>query len=228
MIVAMLYRVLRIGLLPLCCALLVWGCSSGPTFVAKDEPWRKQEEIACLSSGVVRESSFLRSRTALGGPSEFCGAERPFEMAAADDDRVGLTPAALVACPMVPQINAWVATVVRPAAVRHLRGDLAQLKVAASYSCRAMNNVSGSKLSEHGHANAIDVSAFILTDGRVVTIKGGWNGNSDEQAFLREVRSLSCRQFTTVLGPGADAYHGDHFHLDLARHGTDGTKRICK
>ena len=25
----------------------------------------------------------------------------------------------------------------------------------------------------------------------------------------------ACGDFTTVLGPGADVYHGDHFHLDV-------------
>jgi hypothetical protein len=223
----MSYRVLR--LLPVIVVpALLWGCSSGPSFVAKDEPWRKQEEIACLASGVIQESSFVRTRLALGGPSEYCGAERPFEMAAADGGRVMLSPVALVACPMIPQINDWVANVAGPAARRHLGGTLKELRVAGSYSCRAMNNVPGGKLSEHGHANAIDISAFVMADGRTVTIKGGWTGRPEEQAFLRDVRANSCRDFTTVLGPGSDAYHGDHFHLDLARHGNDGTKRICK
>lgn len=224
----MLYRVARICLLPVGCALLVWGCGTGPNFVAKDEPWRKQEEIACLSSGAVRESSFLRTRSALGGPSEFCGAQRPFEMAAAGDGSVALVPPALVVCPMVPQINEWVTNVAARAAYQHLRSPLVALKVAASYSCRAMNNVDGANLSEHGHANAIDISGFVMGDGRVVTVKGGWNGRPEEQAFLRDVRSGSCQAFTTVLGPGFNAEHADHFHLDLARHGKDGLKRICK
>jgi len=224
-----MYRVLRPVLLAASASLLLWGCSSGPSFVAEDEPWRKQEELACLSSGVVRETAFVRtSRSALGGPSEYCGAERPFEIAAAAGGRVALRPAALVACPMIPQIDRWVAEVVEPAAQRHMRGSLAEIKVLASYGCRPMNNVEGAKLSEHGHANAIDIGAFTLADGRVITVKGGWNGTFEEQAFLREVRANSCLTFTTVLGPGADAYHGDHFHLDLARHGHDGTKRICK
>ena len=225
----MLYRALRLSVLLSSCAMLLWGCSSGPDFVAKDEPWRKQEELACLASGAIKETAYLRtSRTALGGPSTYCGAERPFEMAAAADDRVGLKPAAFVACPMIPAINDWVANVVEPAARQHLRAQLTELRVAASYSCRAMNHQSGAKLSEHGHANAIDISSFQMADGHVVTVKGGWRGTPQEQAFLREVRANSCRTFTTVLGPGADAHHDDHFHLDLARHGKDGLKHICK
>jgi hypothetical protein len=223
----MYQRIGLIGLSLLAVAGLLAACSTGPDFVAKDEPWRAQEEIACLSSGVVRESAFLRSRSALGGPS-VCGAEKPFEMSAAGDGRVALQPSAMLRCPMVPQVNRWVTDVVEPAARFHLRTDLVALKVAASYSCRPMNNLSGGKLSEHGHANAMDVAAFVMADGRTVTIKGGWNGASDEQGFLRQVRAQSCQNFTTVLGPGADPYHGDHFHLDLARHGKDGLGRICK
>jgi hypothetical protein len=225
----MSYRVLRFACSSLAGAFLLWGCSTGPDFIARDEPWRKQEELACLSSGAVRETAYLRTtRTALGGPSSYCGAEKPFEMAAADNDRVRMNPPALVVCSMIPQINDWVANVVEPAARMHLKGTLGELRVAASYSCRAMNNQSGARLSEHGHANAIDISGFVLADGRTITVKGGWNGSPQEQAFLRDVRANSCRDFTTVLGPGADAYHGDHFHLDLARHGKDGSKRICK
>ncbi len=222
-------RVLGISVLPASAALLLWGCSAGPSFVAEDEPWRKQEELACLASGVVHESPWVRTRYALGGPSsDYCGAERPFEIAAAEGGRVNLKPAALVGCPMIPQIDRWIAEVVEPAAQRHLRGSLVELKVLASYGCRPMNNVEGAKLSEHGHANAIDIGGFMMADGRMVTVKDGWNGRFEEQAFLREVRANSCLTFTTVLGPGADAHHDDHFHLDLARHGRDGMKRICK
>ena len=206
---------------------MLWGCSKGPDFVAKDEPWRAQEENACLTAGVVRESPFIRSRSALGGPG-YCGAARPFEMAAADGGRVALRPVALLRCPMVPQVDRWIAGVVNPAAKRHLGVPLAEITVAASYSCRPMNNQSGAQLSEHGHANALDISAFVLADGRKVTVRGGWWGESGERAFLRDVHAGACRDFTTVLGPEANAFHRDHFHVDLARHGRDGLKNYCK
>lgn len=222
----MFIRCVRVGLPVVALGLLAWGCSSTPDFVAKDEPWRQEEELACLSSGVVRESTFVRSRSALGGPS-VCGAERPFEMAAAYGGRVVLNPPALLRCPMVPQVDRWIADIVEPAARSYLRTSLAELTVAASYSCRPMNNQFGGRLSEHGHANAIDISAFKMADGHVVTVKGGWNGAPAEHAFLRAVRAGACSEFTTVLGPG-EPYHGDHFHFDLARHGRDGLLRICK
>jgi len=117
---------------------------------------------------------------------------------------------------------------VSPAARHYLGVPVVELKVAASYSCRAMNHVHGARLSEHGHANAVDISAFVLADGRVVDVKSGWWGAMAERAFLRAVHGGACHIFTTVLGPSYDANHRDHFHLDLARHGRDGEGRICK
>lgn len=207
--------------------LTLWGCSQAPLFVAKHEPWRADEERQCLASGYIRPNTFLLQRASLGGP-EPCGALQPFVMTAAANGHVQLNPPAMLRCPMIPAVERWVRETVRPAARHYLGRDLVELKVAASYSCRPMNHVSGGRLSEHGHANAIDIATFLFSDGEAVTVKGGWRGHPAEQAFLRAVHDGACREFTTVLGPEADSYHHDHFHLDLARHGRDGMGRICK
>jgi hypothetical protein len=219
------YRVARLTVVA--STLLLASCSAGPDFISRNEPWRADEEQACLTSGLVRENLFVQARSALGGPSP-CGARNPFEMAAADGGRVGLKPSATLRCNMVPAVDRWVRDVVEPAARQHLRSDLAEVEVAASYSCRAINGVSGGRLSEHGHANALDVAGFVMADGRVVSVKTGWSGRTDESAFLQAVHRGACGTFTTVLGPNADGYHQDHFHMDLARHGRDGQGRICK
>jgi hypothetical protein len=220
-------RVFRVALV-LSSALLLASCgASGPTFVAKDEPWRADDERACLTADVVKATPFVTPRSALGGPS-VCGAMRPFEMSAAVNGRVAMKPAAMLRCPMVPAVDHWVKEVVEPAARHHLRTEIVELKVAASYACRPMNHLNGAKLSEHGFANALDVSSFKTADGRVVTVKGGWRGSNEEQAFLRAVHQGACRTFNTVLGPNADAAHHDHFHFDLARHGRGGDGKICR
>jgi hypothetical protein len=216
----------RVGaplLLPL---LALSACSTGPSFVVRDEPWRAEEERACLASGLVRETPFITLRSSLGGPSA-CGALKPFKVAATARGSVVFEPPALVRCPMAHALDYWTDRVVLPAARRHLRADIVGIKVASSYSCRPMNNVDGALLSEHGHANAVDVSGFVLADGSIVTVQSGWSGGSwPERNFLRAVHSGSCNVFTTVLGPGYDRLHSDHLHLDLARHSEDG--RICK
>jgi hypothetical protein len=207
--------------------LVICGCSLTPRFVATEEPWREDEERACLAAGVVRESPFVAVRDALGGPS-VCGALRPFTVAAVAQGSVQLRPPALIRCPMVPAIDRWVEHVVVPASRDHLGMQVVELRLAASYACRPMNNVDGANLSEHGHANAVDVAGFVLADGRVVDVKSGWWGALAERNFLREVHHGACGVFTTVLGPAYDLNHRDHVHLDLARHGRDGEGRICK
>ncbi|MGE3067141.1 MAG: extensin family protein [Hyphomicrobiaceae bacterium] len=214
--------------LSLLVVLLVGACGkTSDYFVAKEEPWRDEEERACLASGVVRASPFLTPRSALGA-GNFCGALQPFTMSAADNGRVALKPAAALRCPMVPQVERWVRLVVEPAARATFGVPLVELKIAASYSCRPMNNVHGGRLSEHGRANAIDVAGFVLADGRTIMVKTGWHGAFAERTFLRRVHDGACQHFTTVLSPNYDANHRDHFHLDLARQGRDGSKVICK
>jgi hypothetical protein len=206
-------------------SLALWACSSRPSFVAKDEPWRADEERACLASGYVRESRFVSVRAALGGPS-VCGALQPFTVSATARGLVAVDPPALLRCPMIPAVEHWMERIVMPAARYHFRAEVVGMKIAGSYSCRPMNHVHGGRLSEHGHANALDVSGFVLDNGQVVTVKAGWWGALAERNFLRAVHGGACTVFTTVLGPAYDFAHRDHFHLDLARHGADG--RICK
>jgi hypothetical protein len=218
---------LRVLIGSLCASLLCSCTGGGEYFVAKDEPWRSTEERACLASGAVRESPFLKTKLSLGGPS-VCGAEQPFELAAADDGRIKLEPVALLRCPMIPQVNRWVTQAIEPAALRVYGVPLVELKIAGSYACRPMNNISGAHLSEHGHANALDVSGFVLADGRRVMVRTGWRGDARERAFLRQVHDGACEHFTTVLSPDYDGNHQDHFHVDLARRGPDGLKTVCK
>lgn len=55
------------------------------------------------------------------------------------------------------------------------------------------------------------------------------NFGGDAKPFWREVRNGACSTFSTVLGPGTnDGQHEDHLHLDLARHGRNGTRRVCR
>ena len=213
-----------IGALIAAGCLLVWGCSQTPYFIAKEEPWRAEEERACLAAGYVQRSPFLQARASLGGLN-VCGALQPLEMSATQSGRVSFRPAAMLRCPMISPVDRWVEQVVEPAAARYFGIPVVEVKVAASYGCRPMNNQWGSRLSEHGHANALDVSAFVLADGRRVDVKSGWWGDPREQAFLRAVHRGACMEFTTVLGPDYDRLHRDHFHLDLARRRNG---RVCK
>lgn len=209
--------------------ILKGGKSSGttPHFRAKHEAWRGQVETACLRSGVARGSPWIATRSSLGGPS-VCGAIRPLHVTAVGSGSVRLSPPATLRCPMVPAMERWMHDVVQPAARRHFGAPVNDLKVAASYGCRPRNNKPGGKLSEHGFANAIDISEFSFANGHKTKVLDWRRGSRRSRAFLREVHKKSCRIFTTVLGPEADKYHQDHFHFDLARHGKRGKFHYCR
>jgi Extensin-like protein C-terminus len=130
---------------------------------------------------------------------------------------VTVTPAATLACPVVSQLDQWIAGSVQPAAMRWFGQPVAEIRQISAYSCRGMNGNPRSKISEHAFGNALDISAFTLADGRKVTVKDGWRGLPEERGFLRDVHAAACEQFTTVLAPGSNVYHYDHIHVDLMR-----------
>jgi hypothetical protein len=128
-------------------------------------------------------------------------------------------------CTLASGFADWTRDVVRPAAKKHLGSQLARIETTGTYSCR---RVSGKNtLSQHAHANAVDVFAFVTESGRKVSVLNGWNGTMGERAFLREIHSKACGQFGTVLGPGFNRQHANHLHLDMAASRLGG-KPFCR
>ncbi|MFC0239489.1 extensin family protein [Rhodopseudomonas telluris] len=138
-----------------------------------------------------------------------------------DGNRVAVTPAAILRCPMAAELAEWVRTDVAPLATS-LESRLAALDNFDSYECRGRNRVRGAKLSEHGKANAIDIRGLKLTSGRMVSL----TDRASPRAIRESVRQSVCDRFSTVLGPGSDGYHEDHIHLDLAQRRRD--YRMCQ
>jgi hypothetical protein len=121
-------------------------------------------------------------------------------------------------CSVAAALALWERDVVEPAARRHLGQAVTRIELAGpSYTCRPIAGRRDRRLSEHAHANAIDIGGFTLADGRVLTVAAGWNGSSRERAFLRAVRDGACDHFEAVLSPDYNRAHRDHLHLDLGR-----------
>jgi hypothetical protein len=139
---------------------------------------------------------------------------------------VEVKPAATLACPIVSALDQWIANAVQPAAHKWFGQPVVELKQISAYSCRGMNGQIGARISEHAFGNALDIAAFLLADGRRITVKAGWQGSAEEQGFLRDVQGAACDQFTTVLAPGSNRYHYDHIHVDLMRRASG--RRICQ
>lgn len=147
-------------------------------------------------------------------------------------DGVEIDPPAEANCGLAEALHHWIAWSVKPAAAENLGKKLTVVHNASAYACRRRNNGSSGKMSEHAKANALDISTLGFSDGTSTNIKGDWSGLkqliglSGNASFLGRIRRDACIRFTTVLGPGSDPYHGDHFHIDLARR--KNGYRICQ
>ena len=139
-----------------------------------------------------------------------CGIREPMRVMQVSGVR--LSRPAVMDCGTARALAGWVEDAVRPA-IGESGGGVVGLQVAAGYQCRTRNNRPGARISEHGRGRAIDISAFLLADGQRITVLEGW-GRQGEGRILRAIHRAACGPFGTVLGPQADRYHRDHFHLD--------------
>ncbi len=205
------------------------GCSK---FEHAERPaWRASAENACFAEKRVAFSQYVQPASReLDGPS-ICGLTRPLKVTALQRGTVLFNSTQTLDCSMVAALNEWVADVVQPAAQARFGQPVAQIDSMGSYNCRGMNNQMGAKLSEHSFGNAIDIGGFRLADGRKITlVHDWWHGDAVTQAFLHDVHNGACDRFSTVLSPGANVFHYNHMHVDLAMHGmtSTGRRHICK
>lgn len=126
-------------------------------------------------------------------------------------------------CRAAEALDDWVRDGVIPL-VNGRGGGVAQLDVAAGYSCRPRNNQAGARLSEHSFGRAIDISGIRLVNGEVLSVLQDWARGPDGR-LLERLWSAACGPFTTVLGPNSDRFHRDHFHFDVA---SDRRRAYCR
>jgi len=145
-----------------------------------------------------------------------CSVAQPYKVSAlGPSGRTALEPAATLDAPMVQRLESWEAAV-QTVAQKTLGERIVALHVAASYDCRNMDHRRRAKLSEHAHANAIDIAAFVTASGQQVTVQHDFHGGGAKAQFLAQVRADTCELFQVVLGPGSsDGMHENHFHMDL-------------
>ena len=153
-----------------------------------------------------------------------CGGEDLVRLEAvvlADKRKVSVKPAAILRCAMASALADWIRTDIAPLATS-LGSTVSDLDNFDSFECRGRNRIVGARLSEHGRANALDVRAFKLANGRSISLTDRTVSRELRETVLHSV----CARFSTVLGPGSDWYHEDHIHLDLMERRNN--YRICQ
>ena len=143
-----------------------------------------------------------------------CGISSPVKVYAVSG--VKLSSPALVNCKTATTLNDWVKNSLKPEA-RSINKTVSDIEVMGAYSCRTRNHRKGAKLSEHSFGNAIDIGGFSFTDGSRASILTDYS-TSFFRRFMRKIRKGACGPFGTVLGPGTDRLHANHFHFDVARY----------
>ena len=212
----------RLAILALAAAMLA-GCSMIPT--GRDE--QRSATVPVRSQSIVTSPEGRQCLADLGATgSRFeAVADRYYGAGCATVNTVRLSSLAgdtghleivnlgPLTCPTAEALSGWARYGVDRAARQILGSPLRRIETMGSYSCR---NVAGSsRRSAHATAEAVDVAAFLLADGRRVSVLGGWNGGTaEERQFLRVVQQSACKRFGTVLGPAYNAAHHDHFHLE--------------
>jgi hypothetical protein len=132
----------------------------------------------------------------------------------------------LLSCAMAERLGRFSVEVASPMAVRAFGKPLASVSTGPGYECRPRNRVAGAKISSHGQGNAADIVTMELAGGRKIVIE-----KPDDAAavtFLASLRTAACAAFNTVLGPGSDAAHASHIHLDIEPRGKKGNSKFCQ
>jgi hypothetical protein len=179
----------------------------------------KPEDPACL--GRLRALGVAFTEIAPLGEGE-CFVPHPIQVSSVGSG-VTVAPAATMNCPTAEALARWTKDVLAPRSKSMLDATPTQLLPGSTYACRPRNNQAGAKLSEHAIANAFDLMGVAFAEREPIEIAA--SDGSVEGRFQDTLRKESCAYFTTVLGPGSDAAHSNHFHFDLAERG--GDYRLC-
>jgi hypothetical protein len=166
-----------------------------------------------------------------------CGTPAPILLRSLGvDQKVEFEPPATVTCDLAKALSEWIDGVQREAKQR-FGAAVAKLR-ASSYACRNIYDGANPPLSQHALANAIDLTGFELTSGEHITVREDWDNRSVDRSlvhlasaavslpnvitatqqrsgFVVSAHESACSIFGTVLGPGANKAHRDHFHFDM-------------
>lgn len=116
-----------------------------------------------------------------------CGTPAPVKLSRiGSGEGVALEPAGILNCRMAARLHRWIETVAQPAAREMLGTRIVKLTNASAYMCRNRYNDAAAKISEHAYANALDVSAFVLADGRRLDVKTFWGDVRARERALAE------------------------------------------
>lgn len=245
-------RLLLLVLLASLAGLAAWGLRSGRIAIPEDwNPWAplridarpnlltrfklsraSADPRACRTALAQATMQQVPLEDRMTGPG--CGFENAVRV---ERTSVAVGAPFSLSCRAALSLAMWERHVLQEAAFEHLGARVQAVEHFGSYACRNLYGEAGRRRSRHATADALDVAAFVLEDGRRISVIGDWQPRRlaggvaaggetsalpSEARFLRAVRDGACRYFDAVLGPDYNRAHADHFHFDR------GAARICR
>jgi hypothetical protein len=171
-----------------------------------------QSEVACRAELRRLGVSFRDVARIADGPT--CGIDYPIELNGLASG-VAVKPAVKLNCQVTLAFAKWVKFELVPSSRFRYMSGVGRITPMGGYSCRKMNSRSSNPWSEHARGNAIDIGTITLKNGKEIDVRKKGFFAFREKGLLKAVRSDSCKYFSTVLGPGSDPNHWNHFHFDL-------------
>ncbi|MCJ8518104.1 hypothetical protein ABID21_001002 [Pseudorhizobium tarimense] len=186
---------------------------------AEREPIRPREvmpasEVSCRAELRRLGVEFRDIQRIADGPS--CGIDYPVLLSGFSGN-IDLKPATKLNCPTTLALAKWVKYELAPSSRYRYLSGVKTIESMGGYSCRRMNNSRQKRnpMSEHARGNAIDLGKFVLKNGKRIDVRKKGFFAFRERGLLNTVRDDSCKYFHTVLGPGSNKEHWNHFHFDL-------------
>jgi hypothetical protein len=192
-------------------AAIALSACAAPRAVPPPRPVEPPVAGACLDA--LARSGAAFDPTVLPAARRGCGLTEGVSLR---QSQAAIEPAATVSCELALALTTFEASVIQPAALKHLGARATAIRQIGAYSCRVRTGGSG-RLSNHAAGLAIDIAGFEMADGTRVLVKDHWRDPGPRGRFLREIARGACEQFSVVLTPNTDVWHRDHIHLDLGR-----------
>lgn len=182
--------------------------SSGVSFVAvpdKDPVWLKRSHSKRSSRNFTKKirnsrtnyRSQSRSRVKAG-----CRYQDAVDITAFGD--VPVPRPVILRCAMASRVSQWIKNTVQPTAQRLFKQRVKKILAWSGYRCSAAKGLWNGRyrrrLSQHGLANALDISGFILEDGTRIEYKRYWflGGESRRGSKKKKARKSKSRSVRKV------------------------------
>ncbi|SAL60056.1 hypothetical protein AWB71_03343 [Caballeronia peredens] len=174
--------------------------------------WRTLHDAQLCDAALARSGLVYR---AMADSTSAAGCELKDVARVTRSGDTGFSAPFLATCPLALGMAYFEHQYLQPAALETYGERVARIEHVGSYACRNVNHQQNAALSQHASANAIDLTGFVLDDGKRITLARWDDASSPDARFLRRVHEGACRSFDTTLGPDYNALHETHFHVDM-------------